>query len=176
MDYVFILADYIRRNRERLYQNFAGVFPTFEAFSAVMDETTANYECMVLNLSACSPNINDIVFFYKSTPNLQFKMGSKEYWDFALSNTAVKYNSDDEDETSRLIKQKKSKYKVKKQERPDHINPINRLIEDQVEEDDALYMGKTTHDYARDFQSLLAPEMKSRLKQRNKQKRKKRKK
>ena len=57
IDYCFILADYIRRNRERLYTNFAGVFPSFDAFCAVMDETTENYECLVIKMCANSPKI-----------------------------------------------------------------------------------------------------------------------
>ena len=34
-------------------------FPTLEAFCAVMDQTTENYECLVINNNAKSNKLND---------------------------------------------------------------------------------------------------------------------
>jgi energy-coupling factor transporter ATP-binding protein EcfA2 len=84
IDYVFILKDPIRRNRQRLYENFAGIFPTFESFCDALDQTTENYECMVIDNTTNSNKISDIVFYYKGKPNEQFKMGCREYRMFGI--------------------------------------------------------------------------------------------
>ena len=45
IDYVFILREPYIANRKRIYENYAGMFPTFESFCQVMDQCTENYEC-----------------------------------------------------------------------------------------------------------------------------------
>ena len=49
IDYVFILRENYIANRKRIYDNYAGMFPTFESFCQVMDQCTENYECLVIN-------------------------------------------------------------------------------------------------------------------------------
>ena len=49
VDYVFILRENINSNRKRLYEHYAGMFPTYEIFSQVMDQCTSNYECLVID-------------------------------------------------------------------------------------------------------------------------------
>lgn len=65
-DFVFILRDQIVANRKRLYEHYAGMFPSFEIFSKVMDEFTNNYECLVIDNTVQSNNIEDMVFWYKA--------------------------------------------------------------------------------------------------------------
>ncbi len=43
IDYVFILRENIYSNRRRLYEHYAGMFPTFEIFCQVMDQCTENF-------------------------------------------------------------------------------------------------------------------------------------
>jgi AAA+ ATPase superfamily predicted ATPase len=45
IDFVFILREPYISNRKRIYDNYAGMFPTFESFCQVMDQCTENYEC-----------------------------------------------------------------------------------------------------------------------------------
>ena len=40
IDYVFILRENYISNRKRLYEHYAGMFPTFEMFAQVMDQCT----------------------------------------------------------------------------------------------------------------------------------------
>ena len=40
IDYTFILREPYLNNRKRIYENFAGMFPTFESFCQVMDQCT----------------------------------------------------------------------------------------------------------------------------------------
>lgn len=80
IDYVFIFRNNIRREREKIYQHYAGMFPTFEAFEQVMLQTTENYECMVIDNRTQSNKIEDQVFWYKAEEK-HFKMCSPDLWE-----------------------------------------------------------------------------------------------
>jgi hypothetical protein len=93
IDFVFILRENIVSNRKRIYEHYAGMFPTFEAFCQVMDQCTENYECIVIHNNSKSNALTDQVFWYKADAHNNFRLGSKEYWE--ISN---QMNSDDEDD------------------------------------------------------------------------------
>jgi hypothetical protein len=93
IDYVFILRENYIANRKRIYENYAGMFPTFESFCQVMDQCTENYECLVINNNSKSNKLFDQVFWYKADNHGDFKLGSKEFWELSKG-----INSDDEDE------------------------------------------------------------------------------
>jgi len=93
IDYTFILREPYITNRKRIYENYAGMFPTFESFCQVMDQCTENYECLVISNNARSNKLEDQIFWYKAEPHSDFKLGSKEFWQ--LSEDIV---SDDENE------------------------------------------------------------------------------
>lgn len=80
IDYVFILRENIRSNREKLWKAFGGIFPTFDQFNATMDHVTANYGCLVIDNTSKSNNIEDVAFWYVANPNRNFKMGSAAFW------------------------------------------------------------------------------------------------
>jgi hypothetical protein len=83
IDYVFILREPYIANRKRIYENYAGMFPTFESFCQVMDQCTENYECLVINNNSKSNKLEDQIFWYKAEPHRPFRLGSKEYWDLS---------------------------------------------------------------------------------------------
>ena len=87
VDFVFILRENFVNNRKRLYEHYAGMFPTFEMFCQVMDQCTENFECLVINNNAKSNKLEDQVFWYKASPHDDFKLGAQEYWDYAVQNT-----------------------------------------------------------------------------------------
>ena len=93
IDYVFILREPYIANRKRIYENYAGMFPTFESFSQVMDQCTENFECLVINNNCKSNKLNEQIFWYKAESHSDFKLGSKEFWELSKG-----LNSDDEDE------------------------------------------------------------------------------
>jgi hypothetical protein len=93
IDYVFILREPYIANRKRIYENYAGMFPTFESFSQVMDQCTENYECLVINNNSKSNKLQEQVFWYKADSHNDFKLGSKEFWELSKQ-----INSDDEEE------------------------------------------------------------------------------
>ena len=52
IDYVFILRENYVSNRKKLYEHYAGMFPTFEIFCQVMDQCTEDFCCLVINNNA----------------------------------------------------------------------------------------------------------------------------
>ena len=83
IDYVFILRENYIANRKRIYENYAGMFPTFESFCQVMDQCTENYECLVINNNSKSNKLQDQVFWYKADSHNDFRLGSKEFWELS---------------------------------------------------------------------------------------------
>ena len=93
IDYTFILREPYLTNRKRIYENFAGMFTTFESFCQVMDQCTENYECLVISNNAKSNRLEDQIFWYKATSHGEFKLGAKEFWEMSKG-----LGSDDEEE------------------------------------------------------------------------------
>jgi len=93
IEYVFILREPYIANRKRIYENYAGMFPTFESFCQVMDQCTENYECLVINNNSKSNKLQDQIFWYKAEPHGSFRLGSKEFWEISKE-----INSDDDED------------------------------------------------------------------------------
>jgi len=93
IDYVFILREPYMTNRKRIWENYASMFPTLESFCSVMDQTTENYECLVINNNTKSNKLNDQIFWYKAENRPAFKLGAKEFWEISKS-----MDSDDEEQ------------------------------------------------------------------------------
>ena len=102
IDYTFILREPYIANRKRIYENYAGMFPSFESFCQVMDQCTENYECLVVSNNAKSNKLEDQIFWYKAQPHRDFKLGSKEFWEMSKD-----LGSDDEGENFDPKKQQK---------------------------------------------------------------------
>lgn len=102
VDYVFILREPYINNRKRIYENYAGMFPTFESFCQVMDNCTENYECLVIDNNVKSNKLTDMVFWYKANDHSDFHLGSKEFWELSKD-----IGSDDEEEAYDPNKSKK---------------------------------------------------------------------
>tara|TARA_B100001093_G_scaffold513928_1_gene586857 strand:- start:165 stop:971 length:807 start_codon:yes stop_codon:yes gene_type:complete len=92
IDYTFILREPYLTNRKRIYENYAGMFTTFESFCQVMDQCTENYECLVISNNAKSNKLSEQIFWYKASAHNEFRLGSKEFWEMSKD-----LNSDDED-------------------------------------------------------------------------------
>jgi hypothetical protein len=80
VDYVFILRENQVSARKRIFDQFAGIFPTFELFCQIMDQCTENFECLVIHNGAKTNRIEDCVFWYKAQPHPDFKIGTREHW------------------------------------------------------------------------------------------------
>ena len=80
IDYVFILRENFVSNRKRLYEHYAGMFPSYDIFAQVMDACTENYECLVIHNNAKSNKLEDQVFWYKALPHPEFRIGASDFW------------------------------------------------------------------------------------------------
>ena len=126
IDYVFIFRNNIVKEREKIYNNYAGMFPTFDVFNQVMNQCTENYECLVIDNKVQSNNINDIVFWYRANDS-NFKMCSRDLWEMqALQDQrelmGIENENDEEDvedyDPGVLMKKKNSKLiKVRKNQK-----------------------------------------------------------
>ena len=94
IDYVFILRENILQNREKIYKNFFGIFPSFEMFNQVMTSCTENFECLVLDNTSRSNKIEDCVFWYKAKLHANFRIGSPSLWAFHQKNYNPKHDTD----------------------------------------------------------------------------------
>jgi len=92
IDYVFILREPNASNRKRIYENYAGMFPTLESFCQVLDQCTENFECLVVDNNVKSNKLQDQVFWYKAEKSPEFKLCSREFWDLSKD-----IGSDDEE-------------------------------------------------------------------------------
>ena len=80
VDFIFILRETMIGNRKRIYENYAGMFPTFEMFCHFMDQCTENYECLVICNGVASNKLDDQVFWYKASDHPPFKMCDDSLW------------------------------------------------------------------------------------------------
>ena len=119
IDYIFIFRDNILKNKQRIYEHYAGMFPTFEIFKTVMDSCTENYECLVINNKIQSNKIEDQVFWYKAEDK-NFKMCRSDLWDLqAINDQKIAMRGDEEEDDEEkydpnLLIKKKVNITVKK--------------------------------------------------------------
>jgi hypothetical protein len=109
IDYVFILRENIVSNRKRIYDNYAGMFPTFEVFSQVMDQCTENFECLVIDNTSNSNKLEDCVYWYKGDGHEDYKLGSNQFW---VNNTLEDNDSSDEEFSMDRFKAKKNSTRI----------------------------------------------------------------
>src|SRR5665647_150559 len=50
-DYIFLLADDQQSNIKRMYDHYAGMFPTLDAFRQVFHQLTSNYGLSLIHIS-----------------------------------------------------------------------------------------------------------------------------
>jgi len=115
-DYVFLLAEDYISNLKRIYDHYAGVFPSFDSFRQVFNQLTADYGAMVLVNRGVRKSLFEKVFHYKA-PNLttlneeEAEIGCKQYNKFHQKNYDNKWREKKElfnvDEF--LLRKKKTK-------------------------------------------------------------------
>jgi len=86
VDFIFILRENYVSNRKRLYEHYAGMFPSFDIFCTVMDQCTEDYECLVIHNNAKSNKLTDQVFWYKANDHPFFRIGADSYWQYSDKN------------------------------------------------------------------------------------------
>ena len=80
VDYVFIMRNNMVKDREKIYQQYAGMFPNFQVFNTIMDQCTENYECLVIDKKSQSNKLEDQVFWWKADLDVNYRLCSPEIW------------------------------------------------------------------------------------------------
>jgi len=118
LDYVFIFRNNIVKERQKIYDNYAGMFANFEVFNQVMNQCTENYECLVIDCKTQSNKIEDQVFWYKAK-EAHFKMCNTEMWNMqaleeqrVLNGSGVKDTDDEEVFDAGVFMKKKNNPKI----------------------------------------------------------------
>ncbi len=83
VSYVAIFFEPEAGERKKLYTNFGGLAGTFEDFCALMDQVTGDYTCLIFKKRTQSKNLEDNVFWYKTSKLKPWKFGCEEYRDWA---------------------------------------------------------------------------------------------
>lgn len=91
-DFIFLLGEDIQSNKKRLYEHYAGMFKTQDAFDQVFIQMTENYGCMVINNRVRSVNIEDKVFWYRAKKTPEFVVGIQKSIDWNKKNYDPEYD------------------------------------------------------------------------------------
>lgn len=89
-DYVFLFGDDLCSNQKRIYDHYAGMFPSFNVFREVFNEYTKDYGAIVIDNKCKSDILTDKVYWFKAQEIKDFVFGSNEFNDIHKNN----YNAD----------------------------------------------------------------------------------
>lgn len=74
VDYVFLFRFIDKTEKDKIYNHYAGIFPTREEFEKVFNICTENYGCMVIDRTSKSNKLSNVVYYYKAELRSNFKM------------------------------------------------------------------------------------------------------
>jgi len=116
IDYVFICNQNNYKDRDKIYDNYVSGFKSKKEFNKVLDKCTENYSVVVINKTARSNKMEDIVFHYKAKDDQNFRFGCMELWMYQAKNYDPEYDvkrkqldkkRDEEEQRRKQYKQKK---------------------------------------------------------------------
>lgn len=111
-DYTFIYSEKDQKVRRKIWENYCGIVPTFEEFSALMDTVCTNYGCLVVNNRERDKVAwQDAIFWYRAEMHEPFRFGSPLLWKY--HDMYIK-DSDDEDNDNDYLRQVVQRYGDKK--------------------------------------------------------------
>jgi hypothetical protein len=126
IDVIFVLKQPILKDRRKIYENFAGIFPNFQMFSDVLDNLTEDYHCMVINNRVASTKLEDCVFWYKAEiHDKPFKVGTPAVWKYHTLNYNEGYLEEEENE--RIKQAAKHKYDAATRKKNAPIFVVNKM-------------------------------------------------
>ncbi len=85
-DYIFLLAEDFYSNLKRLYDHYAGMFPTFDAFRAVFKELTNDFGAMVIVNRGARASFLEKIYWYKAENEAVGMIGCKQFVDYHNKN------------------------------------------------------------------------------------------
>lgn len=113
LDFIFLLAEDFISNRRKLFDHYAGMFPSFDVFNHVFTQITEEFGCMVINNRVHSTDITKKVFWYKAKEPPHFTIGCKKYKTFHKKKYDKNWNKKiDLYDPSSLLFKNKNKMKI----------------------------------------------------------------
>ena len=89
--YVAIFREPEEIERKKLYANFGGLAGSYNNFCDLMDQLTGDYTCLVFKKRSQSNEIEDCIFWYKTSVLKPWKFGCKEYRSWAKDRYDTNY-------------------------------------------------------------------------------------
>lgn len=114
VDYTFIFREPNMNNRKILYDNYAGMFATFDDFCQVLNQCTNDFECLVIDNTSTSNSLTDQVFWYKAEKQPDFKMCKPGYWTISSQMTKPTGAEEELYDLDKIRKSKNPRIKVTK--------------------------------------------------------------
>lgn len=114
IDYVFVFNEPSVKNRKKIYDDYAGMIPSFDHFCNILDSCTQNHECLVIKTSGNSSDYKDQIFWYKSEAHNNFRVGHPKFWKYHNNNYNSNYEEDNEEDEEHLQQLKKKFAKTRK--------------------------------------------------------------
>jgi hypothetical protein len=114
IDYVFIFNEPSVKNRKKIYDDYAGMIPSFDHFCNILDACTQNHECLVIKTSGNSTDLRDQIFWYKAESHNNFRVGHPKLWNFHKNNYNENYEEDAENIQEEIDRLKRKFAKTKK--------------------------------------------------------------
>jgi hypothetical protein len=82
-DGVFILREPSIKIRKIIWENYAGIIPSFDMFCQIMDQISGDYTALYIHNATNSNKLEDCVFWYRAQPiPKDFRFGSSDFWEF----------------------------------------------------------------------------------------------
>ncbi len=94
-DYIFLLYNDFFNNQKRLFDHYAGMFPTFDFFRQVFLQLTEDFGCMVIVNRGAKKNLIDKVFYFKADKQSINKIGSSQFKDYHNYNYNKNHKKDE---------------------------------------------------------------------------------
>ena len=105
VDYVFILRNNMVADREKIWKGFCGFIPNFNMFQQIMNKCTQGYECLVVNNTSRSNEIDDCIFWYEAKVRDSFRIGKSQMWfyHYRMKKTNDEERDDEDDYYEDLV-------------------------------------------------------------------------
>jgi len=85
-DYIFLLKDNNYSNLKRLYEHYAGMFPTFDSFRMIFKELTNDFGSMVIVNRGVYDNFLDQIYWYKAQNDAVGMIGCEQFINHHVNN------------------------------------------------------------------------------------------
>jgi hypothetical protein len=114
IDYIFVFNEPSIANRKKIYDSYFSILPSFAHFENILDSCTQNFECLVIDTTGKSSNINQNIFWYKAQPHNNFRVGHAKIWKFHDMHYNNKYGDERDHDKEEADKLKKKYAKTNK--------------------------------------------------------------